>query len=78
MIDIAHTIANNIDISNLDISYLNISHINVDWITLAQQFKQDVMKDISVGWNNFVRTGQIWALLIGIVLGYLFRSVTAS
>jgi ABC-type enterochelin transport system permease subunit len=28
-------------------------------------------------WNNFVKTGQIWALLIGIAIGYFFRSMTS-
>ncbi|WP_225902922.1 hypothetical protein [Pseudanabaena yagii] len=45
---------------------------------IAQQFKQDVMGDISKGWDGFVKSGQIWALLIGTVIGYLFRSITYS
>jgi hypothetical protein len=49
-------------------------HLNMD--LLAQQFKQDVMGDLSKGWNNFVKSGQIWALIIGVVVGYLFRSIT--
>ncbi|BAT51455.1 unknown protein [Nostoc sp. NIES-3756] len=27
-------------------------------------------------WNHFVQTGQIWALLIGLVVGYMFRNLT--
>ncbi|MBD2346146.1 hypothetical protein [Anabaena subtropica] len=27
-------------------------------------------------WHNFVQTGQIWALLIGVVIGYMFRNLT--
>jgi hypothetical protein len=45
---------------------------------IAQQFKQDVMGDIGKGWDGFVKSGQIWALLIGTVIGYLFRSITYS
>jgi hypothetical protein len=52
------------------------SHINMD--LLAQQFKQDVMGDLGKGWNSFVKSGQIWALMIGAVVGYLFRSITNS
>ena len=58
---------------HFNIADLN-SHINMD--LLAQQFKQDVMGDLGKGWNNFVKTGQIWALIIGVVVGYLFRSIT--
>jgi hypothetical protein len=51
---------------------------NVDWTVLAQQFNQDIMKDIQDGFNNFVKSGQLWATIIGFVLGYLLRSVTAA
>ncbi|OYQ62850.1 hypothetical protein B9G53_20145 [Pseudanabaena sp. SR411] len=61
--------------SNLHFNIADLnSHINMD--LLAQQFKQDVMGDLGKGWNNFVKTGQIWALIIGVVVGYLFRSIT--
>jgi hypothetical protein len=67
-----------IDISsslNFNIADLH-SHINMD--LLAQQFKQDVMGDVGKGWDSFVKSGQIWALIIGVVVGYLFRSITNS
>ncbi|MDX2097304.1 MAG: hypothetical protein SFW36_05965 [Leptolyngbyaceae cyanobacterium bins.59] len=47
-----------------------------DWTVLAQQFNQDLMSDVQKAFNNFVRTGQIWAFFIGIILGYLFKSFT--
>ena len=54
-------------------------HLNLHMDLLAQQtkeFNQDVMGDIGKGWNSFVKSGQIWAMLIGVVVGYLFRSIT--
>ncbi len=45
---------------------------------VAQVFRQDVLKDIRNGWNGFVESGQIWALLIGIVAGYMLKSITSS
>jgi hypothetical protein len=59
--------------SSLDIADLH-QYINMD--LLAQQFNQDVMGDLGKGWNNFVKSGQIWALMIGVVVGYFFRSIT--
>jgi len=44
---------------------------------LAQQFNQDVFADIRKGVNHFVQSGQVWAMLIGFVLGYLFKSATS-
>ncbi|MEL6400885.1 MAG: hypothetical protein AAFO87_17585 [Cyanobacteria bacterium J06607_6] len=43
---------------------------------LAQQFDQDVVGDLGNALNTFVQSGQIWALLVGFVLGYLLRGVT--
>ncbi|MBD2106787.1 hypothetical protein H6F49_07455 [Nodosilinea sp. FACHB-13] len=44
---------------------------------LAQQFDQDILGDMVEIWNNFVESGQLWALLFGIVLGYFIRNLTA-
>jgi hypothetical protein len=44
---------------------------------LAQQFDQDILGDMVSIWNNFVDSGQIWALFFGIVLGYMIRNLTA-
>ena len=43
---------------------------------IAQQFDQDVLGDAGNIFSNFVQSGQLWALLIGFVLGYMLRSVT--
>lgn len=48
----------------------------VDWTILAQQFNQDILGDLQKGWSNFIETGQIWALLIGVIIGYFFKSIT--
>ncbi|WP_055077154.1 hypothetical protein [Pseudanabaena sp. 'Roaring Creek'] len=84
MLDFAQHLLSSADLSVINASHFNLAnhlpiadiqaHINMD--LLAQQFKQDVMGDISKGWDNFVKTGQIWALIIGVIVGYLFRSIT--
>jgi hypothetical protein len=80
MLDFAQHLVTNTDLSVITPSSINVmdlhSYINMDLI--AQQFKQDVMGDIGKGWDGFVKSGQIWALLIGTVIGYLFRSITYS
>lgn len=54
-------------------------HIPHDWLTLAQdgQYNQDLMKDTQKYWNSFVKSGNIWSLLIGIILGYVVRTFTS-
>ncbi|WP_414564696.1 MULTISPECIES: hypothetical protein [unclassified Anabaena] len=37
----------------------------------------DLLGQIQHNWNNFVQTGQIWALLIGLVIGYIMRNLTS-
>lgn len=37
----------------------------------------DVLGQMVSIWNNFVTSGQIWALSIGFILGYLLRGITA-
>jgi hypothetical protein len=76
-LDAANSLFASFDLSSLDFSSLNLSDLNLDWQPLAQQFQQDVTKDLAGGWNNFVKSGQIWALLIGLTLGYLFKSITS-
>ena len=92
MLDLTHhlvtSLGTSIDLAVLDPSAIDLSnhfhfnianthsHINMDLI--AQQFKQDMGGDASKAWNNFIKTGQVWALLIGIAVGYLFRSITNS
>jgi hypothetical protein len=50
-------------------------HLPLD---LAQQFKDpDFAGDIQKAFNNFVKTGQVWAFLIGIILGYLIKGFTS-
>ncbi|HEY9887268.1 MAG TPA: hypothetical protein V6D02_02645 [Candidatus Obscuribacterales bacterium] len=44
--------------------------------TLAQTFDQDIVGDLGAVFKNFIESGQVWALLIGFVLGYLLRGVT--
>lgn len=54
------------------------NHFQWDSLVLAQSVSDvDILRDITNAWNNFVKTGQIWALLIGMFFGYLFRGLTA-
>ena len=41
---------------------------------IAQQFDQDLIGSSGAMLKAFYESGQLWALLIGIVLGYIFKS----
>lgn len=45
---------------------------------LAQQIEDpDILGQISDAWQNFIESGQVWALLIGTFFGYTFKGFTS-
>ena len=48
----------------------------IESMVIAQHFDQDILGDLGDAMSQFVESGQVWALLIGIVLGYLIRGLT--
>ncbi|GAX36066.1 hypothetical protein [Nodularia sp. NIES-3585] len=50
----------------------------VNLTILAQNINDpDLLGQMQQVWNNFVLTGQVWALLIGLVVGYILRGLTS-
>ncbi len=48
-----------------------------DWSLIATQFKDtDLSGDIGKWWNGVVKTGQVWAFLLGAIFGYLAKTFT--
>ena len=44
---------------------------------LAQQIEDpDILGQIQDAWWNFIDSGQVWALLIGMFFGYIFKGFT--
>ena len=43
---------------------------------IAQQFEDNLFSHSGDIIGNFVESGQLWALLIGVVLGYVIRGIT--
>ena len=55
----------------------NIDYVHLSHHVLAQTFEEvDILADIEDAWYNFVDTGQCWALVIGVVVGYGFKGLT--
>lgn len=52
-------------------------HSSIDGSVLAALLETDVFKPVRLFFDYFIKSGQIWALLIGSVVGYLFRSLTS-
>lgn len=60
-----------------DVISQNFWDLPVNLTVLAQNVTDpDLIGQIQKAWNIFVKSGQIWALLIGLVVGYIFRNLT--
>jgi hypothetical protein len=58
---------------NLDL----LNDVALSGISIAQVIKDDLFNNVGRSWDNFIRSGQVWTLVIGFVVGYLFRSLTS-
>ncbi|MHC5727309.1 MAG: hypothetical protein ACYTXY_24880 [Nostoc sp.] len=53
-------------------------NLPVNFTALAQTITDpDLMGQIQKAWSHFIQTGQVWALLIGLVIGYMIRNLTS-
>jgi len=52
-------------------------HLPLDIDFLAQFKQTDLAGDTSKAWNEFVRTGRLWAFLTGLVVGYAVKTFTS-
>ena len=49
----------------------------VGWTGVAQNITDPkILDQIQAAFHHFVVTGQVWALLIGLIIGYVLRGLT--
>jgi hypothetical protein len=75
--DLMYTFSNCLgDIFSINhLASVSISDFIDNTMILAQKIPDsDIMGQIEKSWKEFVSTGRIWAMLIGVFLGYTFRS----
>ena len=51
-------------------------HLYLRQIVLAQQTDADLVENFKDAVNNFIESGQVYAFILGIILGYLVRKFT--
>ncbi len=65
-------------VHHVAIQFSDHVHVHLDDITLlAQQFDTDPFSDVRQTLANFYESGRLWALLAGMILGYLIRAFTS-
>ncbi|MEB3341452.1 hypothetical protein [Okeania sp.] len=65
---------------NLIHDYINFLHfleikILYNWPTFAQQVDVDLWADVQKAWNKFIECGQGTALLVGLIIGWMVKSI---
>jgi hypothetical protein len=66
MIDAIHHFVLSVDFSSM-----------TDYLMAITDKDVDIIGNFQKAFSNFVKSGQAWALLIGIVAGYMFRGFTS-
>lgn len=57
--------------------HLALWHPSLNWPLLAQEIKDPkVLDQMQNAFNNFIKSGQVWALIVGLFFGYLIRGIT--
>jgi hypothetical protein len=51
-------------------------HLSREGLILAQSTDADLIAQAQKAWKVFIESGQVWALLIGLFIGYTFRGFT--
>lgn len=55
-----------------------VGSLQINSTIVAQTISDsDLLGDFQRAYSNFIDSGQVWALLIGLVLGYMIRSLTS-
>jgi hypothetical protein len=60
-----------------DVLQILHGYLPLDFAVLDKPIQVDLAGDVQRAFNNFVRSGQVWAFLIGIALGYLVKTFTS-
>lgn len=56
--------------------YHYLNKLLFNWTVVAQNFSDvDLLGNVQTAFNHFIQSGQVWALLIGLIIGYMIRGL---
>ncbi|MBW4509929.1 MAG: hypothetical protein KME64_25955 [Scytonematopsis contorta HA4267-MV1] len=59
-------------------TYQLLSHLHISSTVIAQSVRDpNILGQMQRAFTHFVQTGQAWAMLIGLVIGYMLRNLTS-
>ncbi len=50
-------------------------HYLLNWNLATPQVNTDLWTDVQNAWSHFIECGQVWALLVGLVVGWIVKSI---
>ncbi|MDJ0651294.1 MAG: hypothetical protein QNJ60_21590 [Xenococcaceae cyanobacterium MO_188.B19] len=70
------------EILHYDFIHVTFNHLVALYLDITPLLAQtldnvDILADMESAWINFVETGQVWALMIGMFIGYVFKGFTS-
>lgn len=58
-------------------SWQMLLNLPIDLTLIAQTIHDsDLLGNVQKSFSNFIESGQAWALLIGLIIGYMIRGLT--
>jgi hypothetical protein len=73
-VPLSHSLSTSADV--LAIGGHHWLHMAQDGMFLAQHTDADLVASFQKSFKHFVESGQVWAMMIGLVIGYFFRAFT--
>lgn len=59
------------------LSFLLTIYISSDMVLAQQITDPNIVGQMQKAFNHFVQSGQVWAMLIGLAIGYMIRNLTS-
>ncbi len=57
--------------------YYHLGNLPINWTVAAQNISDpDLLGNMQKAFNHFIQSGQVWTLLIGLIIGYAIRGLT--
>lgn len=77
-VPLSHTIPASVDTIAVVMHPLShtLHEIAQNSLVLAQSTDADLVAEFQKSFKQFVESGQVWAMLIGLIIGYFFRALT--
>jgi uncharacterized membrane protein required for colicin V production len=64
-------------IYSVDVTQLFHGHLPPELAQINRMLEDNLFSNMQKAFNTFVKTGQVWAFILGLALGYIFRSFTS-